>query len=373
MKPKLMIVVGVDWSLVLHRLPIALEAMRHGYEVHVATAITDKYAFLVSQGLVVHPLPMHRGSTNPFTELRTFLHIWWLFITVRPDIVHLVTIKPVLYGGIAARFSRVKAVVAAVTGLGFVFLAHGAKASVVKTIAALMYRFALGKKNIRVIFQNPDDKEKIQALTGLPEAKSIMIRGSGADLSQFLYRNLPPGPPLVMLASRLLRDKGVVEFVEAARMLKQKGLDARFCLVGKPDPENPTSLKESDLNAWAAEGVVETWGFQSDMAEMFSQASIVVLPSYGEGLPKVLIEAAACGRAVITTDVPGCRDAIEENITGLLVAVKNSQALADAIETLVSDPSRCAAMGKAGRALAEKEFDIASVVNKHMEIYTALL
>jgi len=372
MKKKLLFITSTDWYFVSHRLPIALEAINQGYEVHIATAITDKYDILVAHGLIVHSLPLNRGSMNPLDELITFCAIWKLFNKVRPDIVHLVTIKPVLYGGIAARFTAVKSIVAAVPGLGFVFVAKGIKAQIRRWIVAILYFMALRQKKIKVIFQNPDDKKTILAITGLPESKTIMIRGSGVDLSQYVHKPLPDGVPIVVLAARLLRDKGVREFIEAAKILRNKGYEARFCLVGEPDLQNPSSVTQAELLAWQAEGNVEVWGYRADIPKVFAGAYMVVLPSYSEGLPKVLIEAAACGRAVITTDVSGCRDAIEPNLTGILVQVRNSLALADAIEKLLINKELCQKMGNAGRNLAEREFDVKGVVTIHMNIYLSM-
>jgi glycosyltransferase involved in cell wall biosynthesis len=372
MSKKLLFITSTDWFFLSHRLPIALEAMKQGYEVHIAAAISDKYDVMVKYGLIVHPLPLKRGSMNPFAELKTLFAIWQLFRKVRPDIAHLVTIKPILYGGIAARFAPVNSLIAAVPGLGFVFNARGIKATIRRWVVAVLYFMALRQKNIKVIFQNPDDKKQILAITGLPEIKTIMIRGSGVDLSLYSFSPLPEGAPIIVMAARLLRDKGVREFVEAASILKNKGHNARFCLVGEPDLQNPSSITQAELNSWKAEGNVESWGYRADIPQIFADAYMVVLPSYSEGLPKVLIEAAACGRAVVTTDVPGCREAIEADITGLLVPVKDVNALADAIEKLLIDKELCRKMGNAGRNLAEKEFDIKSVVAVHMDIYNSL-
>lgn len=372
MSKKLLFVAGIDWFFLSHRLPIALEAIKQGYEVHIATAISDKYDVMVKHGLIVHPLPLKRGSMNPLTELKTFFSICQIFCKIRPDIAHLVTIKPVLYGGIAARFTPVKSVVAAVPGLGFVFLAKGVKAQIRRWIVAALYFLALRQKKVKVIFQNQDDKKRILEITGFPENKTTLIRGSGVDLSLYSYTPLPEGIPIVILAARLLGDKGVREFVTAAKILKAKGHNARFCLVGEPDLQNPSSITQPELDAWKAQGDVEVWGYRSDIPQIFADAYMVVLPSYSEGLPKVLIEAAACGRAVVTTDVPGCRDAIEVDITGLLVPVKDVNALAGAIEKLLTHKELCKKMGNAGRNLAEKEFDVKSVVAVHMDIYNKL-
>jgi glycosyltransferase involved in cell wall biosynthesis len=297
-----------------------------------------------------------------------------VFRAVRPDVVHLVTIKPVLLGGLVARLAGVPAVVAAVSGLGFVFVARGIKAAMRRLLVGALYRVALGHKNLKVIFQNTNDLNILSKLANLPSRKVEMIRGSGVDLSIYEHAPLQLGLPVVLLASRLLVDKGVREFVNAARLLKLQGVSARFCLCGSVDLSNPTSLTDVELASWEKEGVIELWGQRSDMPQVLRKAYVVVLPSYyGEGLPKVLIEAAACGRAVITTDHPGCRDAIENCVTGLLVPVRNVPALAKAIQALINEPDRCQAMGNAARALAERAFDVRQVVASHLIIYQKLI
>jgi glycosyltransferase involved in cell wall biosynthesis len=236
-----------------------------------------------------------------------------------------------------------------------------------------LYRLALGHHNLKVIFQSPDDRASLARLAHLPGRKVAMIRGSGVDLTQYGVMPTPPGIPVVVLAARLLADKGVLEFVQAARLLRQRGCNARFVLVGTVDTANPTSFTDAEVSAWARDGVVEWWGHRADMPQVLATAQLVVLPSYREGLPKVLIEAAACGRAVVTTDVPGCRDAIEPGVTGVLVPVRDAVALADAMAALINDPLRCKVMGDAGRALAEKAFDVRQVVAAHLQIYQELI
>lgn len=368
-----MFVVNVDWFFLSHRLPIALEALRLGYQVHIATGLTDKLDELQRHGLVVHPLALDRSSVGLGNAWRTMVELWRVFRDVRPDVVHLVTIKPVLLGGLVARLAGVPAVVAAISGLGFVFMARGVKAAVRRWLVGRLYRVALGHCNLKVVFQNPDDRSILSKLVHLPDGKVKMIRGSGVDLTQYGYTPLPVGTPVVVLAARLLADKGVREFVQAAWLLKQQGVSARFCLVGAVDPDNPASLTDADLTRWATEGAVELWGQRSDMPVVLHAAHLVVLPSYREGVPKVLLEAAACGRAVVTTDVPGCRDAIDPGVTGVLVPARNAQALADALKGLINDPARCQAMGNAGRALSERAFDVRQVVATHLRIYQELL
>lgn len=373
MNRTLLFVVNVDWFFLSHRLPIALEAQRQGYTVHIATGLTDKLQELERHGLVVHPLSLDRSDAGMGNAWRTVVELRRIFRSVRPDVVHLVTIKPVLLGGIAARLARVPAVVAAISGLGFVFMASGAKAKARRWLVGLLYQAALWHRNLKVIFQNPDDRLTLAKVVHLPDESIATIRGSGVDLNRYVQSPLPEGTPVVLLAARLLADKGILEFVAAARLLKQRGCQARFVLVGTVDSHNPTSLKQPQLDEWVAEGMVECWGHRVDMPEVLAAASIVVLPSYREGLPKVLLEAAACGRAVVTTDVPGCRDAIESGITGVLVPVRDPEALANAIEGLVNAPALCREMGEAGRALAERAFDIRQVVATHLRIYDTLV
>lgn len=373
MKRKLLFVANTDWFFLSHRLPIAIKALQSGYEVHIASGITDKLDELRHHGLVVHPLSMNRSSASIVNAGISLLQLWRVFISVRPDIVHLVTIKPVLLGGVVARLAGVPAVVAAVSGLGFIFMARGVKAAVRRVLVSALYRLALGHLNIKVIFQNPDDASSVAKMANLPDTKIVIIRGSGVNLNEYVHLPLPEGVPVVVLAARLLADKGVREFAQAARMLKKRGCVARYVLVGTVDLENPSSLKQEELDAWADEGIVELWGYCRNMAQVLSASHIVTLPSYREGLPKVLLEAAACGRVVVTTDVPGCREAIEPGVTGVLVPVRDVAALANAIEALVNDFSRCQSMGDAGRLLAETAFDVRQVVEKHLDIYEQLI
>lgn len=369
----LMFVVNADWFFLSHRMPIALEAIRQGYQVHIATGLTDKLGELERNGLVVHPLALDRSSAGLGNAWRTMVQLWQIFRAVRPDVVHLVTIKPVLLGGLVARLAGVPAMVAAVAGLGFVFMARGAKAAVRRWLVGALYRVALDHRNVKVIFQNVDDLHELTKVANLSAAKVAMIRGSGVDLVRYAHVPLSGGVPVVVLAARLLVDKGVLEFVQAACLLRRRGCHARFVLVGTVDTANPTSFTDACVSAWVHDGVVEWWGHRADMPQVLAAAQLVVLPSYREGLPKVLIEAAACGRVVVTTDVPGCRDAIDPGVTGVLVPARNAGALADAMEALINDPLRCQVMGDAGRALAEKAFDIRQVVAAHLQIYQELI
>lgn len=282
------------------------------------------------------------------------------------------TIKPVLYGGIAARLAGVPAMVAAISGLGFVFVAGGLKARLLRAAVGRLYRLALGHRNSRIVFQNTADRDVLARLGAVRAEQVVMIRGSGVDLGQYRVVPEPAAPVTALMAARLLRDKGVREFVEAARLLRQRGLSVRMQLAGGVDPGNPASITPEQAAQWQDEGCVEVLGERKDIAALYGAAHMAVLPSYREGLPKSLLEAAACGRAVVTTDVPGCRDAIDPDVTGLLVPPRDAPALADAIARLAEDASLRQRMGAAGRALAEREFGIEDVCRRHLAIYRAL-
>lgn len=366
---KLLYVVNVDWFFISHRLPIALAAMKSGYEIHLSCAFTDKSEELAALGFILHPLELSRSGTGIWSEMVAFWQISRVLADVKPDVAHFVTIKPVLYGGIWSRlFGNCKRVFS-ISGLGYVFIAQGFKAKCVRSGIALLYRLALGGSNSKVIFQNPDDQALMLKATGVSPSQASLIRGSGVDLSDYPVQEEPATTPVVMLVARLLYDKGVAEFIAAAKILHQTMPELRMVLVGDTDHGNPKSVSAAQLADWVAEGVVEHWGYQRDIPAVMGQSHIQVLPSYREGLPKSLIEASACGRAIVTTDVPGCRDAIVAGETGLLVPVKNATALAEAILQLLSDEKRRKAMGAAGRLWAEQVFDIRQVVAKHMELY----
>ena len=369
---KILFIVNVDWFFVSHRLPIALEAIRQGYEVHIVTTVTDKLDLLEKSGLIVHNLSLHRSRSG----ISIFSEFWALLSIIKditPDIVHLVTIKPVLLGGIASRLANVPAVVSAISGLGFTFHGNGFVFSLRRKFISLFYYLSLGHKNQKIIFQNNDDKLKLFKIRKDINNRSVLIQGSGVDLSLYSVVENNFNHPVVMMAARLLSSKGVREFVQASKIICTDNKNVRFVLLGDTDPLNPESIKKSEISQWKEDGLVEIWGYRSDMNNIIPKANIVVLPSYyGEGLPKVLIEAAACGRVVITTDHPGCKDAITQK-TGVLIPIKNSEALADAIRDLLQNPQKAIKMGEAGRELAEQNYSIEKVCKKHIKIYKDLL
>ena len=370
---KLLFLVNVDWFFVSHRLGIAKAAIEEGYEVHVATSITNQAAIIRDHGLILHELKISRSGSKILGNLKTFFEIIKIFKEVNPKLVHLVTIKPVILGGIAARFTKIHGVVAAVSGLGSSFLDTGIYGKIKRFFIKRFYKISLSNLNILVICQNQNDIEDVQKISNLPLINFSLIEGSGVSLTKFRYSEDDNEIPNVIMASRLLRDKGVMEFANAARILKESNINLKMILVGEPDPENPSSITRSQVTAWQKEGILEYWGYKDDMENILQQSSIVVLPSYREGFPKILMEAAACGRAVITTDVPGCRDAIYNGVTGVLVPERNSLELANSIKELAINPNLYKEMGKRGRKMAESRFDVDNVISKHFKIYNQVL
>ncbi len=285
--------------------------------------------------------------------------------------MHLVTIKPVLYGGLLARLLGVPGVVSAISGMGHLYADEQYRA--LRWGVERFYGAALGHPNGRVIVQNDRDRRDLLQIGALPKGRDIWMPGSGVDLSRFQPTPLPEGKPVVVLPARMVWDKGVGAFVEAARQLQRAGVEARFALVGPEDPESAHPVPRSTLQALQTEGAVEWWGFRDDMPQVLSAASLVALPStYREGMPKALQEAAASGRAIVTSDAPGCRDVVDPGVSGELVAPGNAEQLARRLGALLTDRHRLAQMGEQGRRKAEAEFGVDRVVAAHMDVYYAL-
>lgn len=372
-RPLLLFTVNDAGFFLSHRLPIAQAAAAAGYDVQVATAPGPAVARVLAEGFTHHAVPLSRRGLNPFSELRTLAALTALYRRLKPDLIHHVTIKPVLIGSIAARLARSPAVVSAVSGLGYVFITPGWPARVLRAVIRAGYRLALRRPGTRVIFQNPDDRREFLDQKLIDPKAAVLIKGSGVDTVQFDVQPEREGVPLIVLPSRMLWDKGVGEFVKAARSLRAQGIEARFALVGDSDPGNPTAIPETRLRAWQDKGEVEWWGHRGDMPAVLAQAHIVCLPSYREGLPKSLIEAAACGRAIVACDVPGCREIARHNENALLVPPRDPVALAEALRKLIADPQLRQRMGQRGRSMVEAEFSLERVVAETLATYAALL
>jgi glycosyltransferase involved in cell wall biosynthesis len=358
-----------------HRLPIAIAARNAGMDVHVAVADSSAATYLRGEGIVVHRTPITRSGVHPWREVGTLLKLYQLCRMLQPDIVHCVTIKGVIYGGIAARLARVRAVVSAIPGLGYVFTEPGLLAALRKATVSALYRVALNGPRRRVIFQNPDDMAMFTKSAIAQHDACVLIRGAGVDLREFQPSSEPPEQPIVVVfASRMLWAKGVGAFVSAATRLRNARFNARFVLVGASDSGSPSAVPEQQLRLWHESGIVEWWGRRDDMPFVFSQSHIVCLPTtYGEGVPKVLIEAAASARPIVATNVPGCREIVQDGNNGILVPPKDEIALVDALRQLIVDPERRRSMGLRGREIAETEFAVEKVVDETLAVYRALV
>lgn len=356
-----------------HRLPLAYAAQAAGYDVHVTTSDHDKENVqnIINTGLPYHPLPLAQHGTNPLGEANAMRVMVDLYRKLQPDIVHHVSIKPVLYGGVAAQLTGVTKVVGAMSGLGRLFVAQDAKMRVLRQVAKPMLKFVLSPKGTRMIFQNPDDLELFVGEGFISREKAILIKGSGVDVDVFAPQPERDGKPIVLFAGRLMYQKGLGDFVEAAKLLHEQ---ARFVVAGFAEATSPDTVHPDQLRAWEQASYIEWWGKRDDMPEVFAQSHIVCLPStYGEGVPKVLIEAASCERPIVTTDTPGCREITHHEKNGLLVPPSNIPALAAAIERLIHNPDKRQAMGKYGRDLVIREFSLEYVLNETLAVYEQLL
>lgn len=327
---------------------------------------------LEAEGVPCRTVHLSRSGFNPWTEWQTYRQMARVYREESPDVVHHVTIKPVIYGTRLARSLRIPAVVNAIPGMGFVYTRRGFVAWLRRSAVNLMYRFALVHPNMRLIFQNREDMEGFLKHTLVPANLVYLIRGSGVDVDTLAYAPEPEGPMSFVLVARMLKDKGVREFVDAARVVAATHTDWRFLLVGGVDPGNPSALTTDELEDWQREGVVRWLGHCDDIHAILRENYVACLPSYREGLPKSLLEASAVGRAMITTDVPGCREVVRDGVTGLLVTPRDADSLAAAMERLGSDPALRERLRKAAREKAEAVYAIDDVVHDTFLIYEEL-
>lgn len=371
--PRLLILVTEDWFFASHFIDRAVAAREAGYAVTVAARDNGEGALIRDAGLDFVPLPFWRSGLNPLLELGTVRAIWQLYRRIKPDVVHHVALKPVLYGTLVARLSGVGGVVNAPVGMGFVFTSNSPLSLLLRPVVGLGLKLLLNPPGSVVVLENSDDLKHLVA-SGLARPSDVrLIEGAGVNLERFARSAEPPGPPVVVLVARMLVDKGVNEYVEAARALRRKGVAARFQLVGDPDPANPASIAKDRLRDWASEGVVEWLGHRSDMPAVLGAAHIACLPSYREGLPKSLLEAMAAGLPIVTTDVPGCRAAVSDGDNGLLVPARDAGALARALERLIGDARLRRQFGAAGRQRAEARFSSPTVIAQTLATYSTVL
>lgn len=368
-RKKLLFLVTEDWYFCSHRLPPARAAQDAGYDVVVATRVDLRGAEIMAEGFKLVPISLRRRSRNPFREMAAIAEIARIYRHERPDIVHHVALKPVLYGSLAALLVRRPAVVNALAGMGFLFTSSSLTAAVLRSAVSRIFRVLLNAGRSVLILQNPDDEAMLVSGGLVAPSRIRLIRGSGVDIERFAPTAEPVGTPVVLLASRMLWDKGVGEFVDAAGILRTRGVTARFVLVGDNDDDNPASIPDAKLRTWQDQGLVECWGHCDNMPSALAQAQIVCLPSYREGLPKALLEAAACARPLVATDVPGCREIVRHGENGLLVPPRDATRLADAIELLLFDRALRLKMGAKGRDMVELEFSEVKVAKETIAVY----
>ena len=371
MKKKILFICNVDWFYVSHRLPIGIEALNQGYEVHLAAQCTGEERFLIKRGFKIHNLNFQRCQMSIYGSIVSLIKILKIIFYIKPDIIHAVTIKPVIFGGLASKIFGKSSFVASISGLGYIFTSKNIISKLVKFFVILAYKIALSNKSMMVIFQNKNDRNILKKICKIQDQKISLIEGSGVDLSFFKPNKNQKESNIILFASRLLKSKGIFEFIECAQKLKNKKY--QFLVAGKIDFENPDCISKEELFRFHNKGIIKYVGNVDNVKEIISDSKIVVLPSYyGEGLPKILIEAAACGKPIITTDHPGCRDAIIPDKTGYLIPVRNSIKLAESIKKIFDSPALCHSMGNEARKLALRKFDINKVVKKHISIYDSL-
>ena len=378
MAKKILFLITEDWFFCSHFLERALAARVAGYDVVVASRERTHAAIIRKLGLSFIAIEFNRRSINPVKELLILAKIFSIYRLEKPDIVHQVAAKPILYGSLVARlcFGKRIILVNAPVGMGYIFSSTDYTARFLRPLLRLAYRFLLNPERSRVIFENKDDLAEFIGQKAVRITDAILIRGAGVDLKKFMPSPLLQNEkklPVVMFTARMLKDKGVYEFVAAAHQLYAEKITARFILVGAPDLLNPTSVSLQTLKKWHGHKNIEWWGWREDISIPLKEATIACLPSYREGLPKALIEAAACGLPIVTTDTVGCREVVINGVNGFLVPVRNSNALAQALRKLLLDTELCLKMGQKSRWLAEKNFSSAQVIRETLGVYATLI
>jgi glycosyltransferase involved in cell wall biosynthesis len=370
---KLHFVVNEDWAFISHFFERAVAAQSAGYNVGISAHCGEKRVVLESSGFVIYPHNISRSGTNPFIEIQNLFAMIKVFRKSKPDIIHLIALKPIVIGAIAARIYGKAQVVCAPIGMGYLFSSNDRKARLLQPIVRFVLRRLLNFKNTQVIIENEEDCESLVSGNFVKTSNIQVIKGAGVDLS--LYKAIPENldAQVVTMFSRVLRDKGVLDYVEAAKIVHREFPNAVFQLVGDCDLGNPTSFSESEVRSWESAGSIKWLGYRTDVPELLAASNIVCLPSYREGLPKTLIEACAAQRAIVATDVTGCREVVSHGSNGLLVPARNPQKLAEAISQLLGDPVQRTSFAKNGIARAETEFASSIVIEQTLAVYKKVL
>ncbi len=371
---KILLAANTDWYLYNFRFSLIHMLKNQGYELVLVTPPGKFTSYFQENGFRWIPWNVKRQSTAPWSELNAILALRRIFRQEQPQLVHNHTIKSVLYGSIAARLNRMPNVVNSITGRGYVFLSNEAKAERLKLLAKPLYRLAFGNPNFAAIFENDGDRQYFIQENLVRSERTWLITGVGVDINRFSLQPESAGIPVILYSGRMLWDKGVGVLVDAVKILHQQNISARLVLVGEPDPGNPASIPSSQIDSWVKDGLAEWWGWQSDMNTIYGRSNLVALPTtYGEGVPTVLLEAAACGRAIVASDIPGCREIVQDGVNGVLISPGNPVSLAEALGKLVTDPGQRGRMGLAGRRLVEEKFTVDMVNEATLAVYQSVL
>jgi len=370
---RILFVVNEDWAFNSHFLDRALAAKNNGFIVGLATRCTRDTKTIENLGISVFPVNMSRRGLNPLREVVVILRLAMIYRQFRPNILHHVALKPIVVGTIASNFLRDVRIVNAPIGMGYIYSSTDKKARVIRPIFSFIFKKVLGARGSHVIIENSDDFKYLVEKKFVKSTNISLICGAGVNLKIFCQVPEPVDGIVITLIARMLRDKGIEEFVESASALKRKFPDAVFRLVGDVDTGNPASLSLERIREWQKGGSIEWLGRRDDIPEIIGESNIICLPSYREGLPKTLIEAAAVGRALVATDVPGCREVVEHGVNGLLVPPRNPIALAEALALLILNPEMRTRMGVESRKRAETEFGSDFINQQTLQIYASVL
>jgi glycosyltransferase involved in cell wall biosynthesis len=369
--PRLLYVVTEDWAFLSHRLPMARAAREAGFEVHVATRVSSGAAAIEAEQFVLHPIPFTRGSLSPVATISTIAALRRVHRQVQTPLTHHVALQACVLGMLAT-LGRPVVCINAFIGLGYLFISSSSKAHMVRSLVGTLLRFLINRKDCIALVQNSDDMAALLSL-GIAKSRIALIAGSGVDVDRFMPTPEPSWPPTFGFVGRLLDDKGIRTLVDAHRLLRTRMPDTRLLIAGTPDPANPASVTEAEAKSWNGQAGIAWLGHVDDIAGFWTQTNVAVLPSRREGLPLSLLEAAACGRAMIASDVPGCREVVVHEQTGLLFPVDNAVALADAMERLAADPQLRARCAMAARARVVERFASKIIGRQIVELYRSVL
>lgn len=374
---KILFNITEDWFFCSHFLERAIAAKKKGYSISVISKENNHKKLIENNGISFYPVPYNRKSINPIYEFFILIRIIKLYKKIQPDIVHHVAAKPIIYGSIAAKFNKIKSVLNAPVGLGFVFSSGSIKARILRPILKFLLKKFINShigKNMRnkVVFENYDDLNYFIKMGAVNPKYGCVIRGAGVKVKKNLEPKKITNKPTITLVARMLKDKGVLEFVSAARQLKAKRINARFLLVGDIDPYNPSSLEKSALKKWNDERIIKWLGWVNNIESVLKETDILCLPSYREGLPKALIEGAAFGLPIVTTDTVGCRDVVEDGVNGFLVPIKNIDKLANRLSELIKNKTLREKMGKESYGIARSKFSSSIINSETLKLYDEL-